>query len=527
MKNNKLTLKALKEELENLKKSKTSMKVTPSSIKRTTDTNSNSNNSEVAGHDIKGYYINRIYMKGSMFWLYIITGVLSYAHKLPYIRKLISLLALWYGRTTWWKILIKIRRIFIMINAMIGLMIVIKTTGFSTDNIFAGISAMGYTYLELLFNFTKRLFNWFVELFDHKIVPNVPGTPSSPTNHIRWPVNTPSSTEGQRLLSEKWLNEIRNKVSLQDFLQNPFNVNISTPSPWYKEWSTYFWIIGIVSVAFIGYKFIIDPLFIENLPSYPSGPKGKGIDIPSPDTPTQTNFIPQPPKNMFSLLSWAAWKAGSSTLTGIKMLNPLYWIPLSTDTTAAIERFMDNQISENYDNRFYPFTEVNPFDPWYTKLRIHLLGETNFELTSRNLFKKDILVKLIPSESPRIITSLPTTPTIGHIGLGLGVNSGDAIDASTSYFRTLTKISSAPSTSKLTPINLPVESLEGGMNSWNLHTKLNNIVSTVESVTENTASNSSVPHQNVVTDNLTTPKAKVLELTPTKNKYSVLEEELI
>jgi hypothetical protein len=119
MKNNKLTLKALKEELENLKKSKTSahqgVKVTPSSNKRTIDTN-NSNNSvpeAVAGHDIKGSYINRIYMKGSMFWLYIITGVLSYTHKLPYIRKLISLLALWYGKTTIWKILVKIRRVYI------------------------------------------------------------------------------------------------------------------------------------------------------------------------------------------------------------------------------------------------------------------------------------------------------------------------------------------------------------------------------------------------------------------------------
>jgi hypothetical protein len=33
---------------------------------------------------------------------------------------------------------------------------------------------MGYTYIEMFTNMTKRMFNWFVELFDHKIVPNVP-----------------------------------------------------------------------------------------------------------------------------------------------------------------------------------------------------------------------------------------------------------------------------------------------------------------------------------------------------------------
>jgi hypothetical protein len=51
---------------------------------------------------------------------------------------------------------------------------VFKSVGFSMDNILAGFSGMGHQYLEIFTNFTKRLFNWFVELFDHKVVPNVP-----------------------------------------------------------------------------------------------------------------------------------------------------------------------------------------------------------------------------------------------------------------------------------------------------------------------------------------------------------------
>ena len=57
---------------------------------------------------------------------------------------------------------------------------VYKTVGFSFDNIAAGFAVMGHTYLEILVNFTKRLFNWFVELFDHKIVPNVPDNNPKP-----------------------------------------------------------------------------------------------------------------------------------------------------------------------------------------------------------------------------------------------------------------------------------------------------------------------------------------------------------
>jgi hypothetical protein len=524
MKNNKLTLKALKEELENLKKSKSSVKVTPSSTKRVLT--ENSNNSEVAGHDIKGSYINRIYMKSSMFWLYIITGVLSYAHKLPYIRKLISLLAFWYGRTTIWKILVKIRRIFIIINAMIGVMLVFKTTGFSSDNILAGFAGMGYTYIELITNFTKRLFNWFIELFDYKIVPNIPNTPSSPTNPNWWPINTPI-TDNRYPLGDKWLSEIRNnpKSLGKDLFQNPFNINISTPSPWYKEWSTYLWVIGIVSVAFIGYKFIIDPLFIESLPK-PSDYKGKGPEIASPDTPTQSNFKSSP-KKIFSLLTSGVWKAGSSTLNGIKMLNPLYWLPSATNLGVSHDFFMDQQSSVNFDNRFYPFTENNPFNPWYTKLRLSILGETNFEQSVRNHVKRDILNGIVSplSESPRITHSMPASPSVANIGLGFGVNTGDAFEASTSYFKTVTKIASLPGTPKLTPINILPESIEGGINTWKSHSLLNtDPLNVVQNVPNIGAEPSSTPE--ISTSKTVTPKPKSLYLTP-ENKYSVLSEETI
>lgn len=177
-----------------------------------------------------------------MFYLWLITGILGYAHKIPYIGRIVSLLGLWYGRTTWWKILIKIRKVFIVINAIIGVYVVFKSVGFSTDNLFAGFVGLGHTYFEILFNFTKRLFTWFFDLFDMKIVPNVPGdTPSfkKPNNSGLWFPKGIDSSWNQRLP------KLDNIPS--DWFKPGFNFNIGTfeSTPWYKDWSTIYWIGGI------------------------------------------------------------------------------------------------------------------------------------------------------------------------------------------------------------------------------------------------------------------------------------------
>jgi hypothetical protein len=514
----------LKEELELIKASKKSL----SNSKTTKE--ENSHNAEVAGHDNIGSYINRIYMKSSMFWLYIITGVLSYAHKLPYIREVIGLLSLWYGKTTIWKILIKVRRIFIVFNALIGVMLVFKTTGFSSDNILAGFTGMGYTYIEILTNFTKRLFHWFVELFDHKVVPNVPGDTGGYFSNTK-----PSLPKNKPLIISSGINvpDISDKFfSLRELYKD------ATPgshTAWYKEWSTYLWIIGIVSVAFIGYKFIIDPLFVESLPSYPSGPKGKGVEIPSPDTPTPSNFTNTPfHSKIFSSISWL----GGSTFKGLKMLNPLYWLPNSSDIATASEAFMNHQVSQNYDNRYYPFTEVHPYNPWYTKLRLYLLGETSYEYSNRMHFKREVLNGIMPpiSESSRITSSIPSSPSVGNLGLTFGVNSGDAIEASSSFFKTATKFNSLPNTPKLAPLNIPVETLEGGTSSWKYHTQLNNIVDRVLT-TPNISESTNIPPKELESATIADKKFDDLpyhdaaeSLTPNvsnlplNNKYELLTE---
>jgi len=159
-----------------------------------------------------------------MFLLYIISGILAYAHKIPFLGKFISILSFWYGKTTIWKILVKVRKIFIICNAIIGVLMVYKTVGFSSDNILAGFAGMGHTYLEMLTNLTKRMFNWFVDLFDHKIVPNVPSNNPKP---YFW---SPRGIDMAFYQKVPKLESIPN-----EWVTNPFNINTS-PSlspPWY------------------------------------------------------------------------------------------------------------------------------------------------------------------------------------------------------------------------------------------------------------------------------------------------------
>jgi hypothetical protein len=223
----------LKEELEQLKTSK-SIKAPLPQVE--------THKASVA-HDIKNSYIQNLHMRSSMFYLWVISGILGYAHKIPFIGKLITLLSIWYGRTTIWKILIKVRKVFIAFNAAIGVYMVYKTVGFSTDNLFAAFAGMGHTYLEIFINSTKRLFHWFFELFDHKIVPNVPNTPptSPPT---WWPTQTPKTNQ--------WIENYLNKPVNTDWFKSPFSININTSTPWYKDFSSWMWIAGILILVRLG-----------------------------------------------------------------------------------------------------------------------------------------------------------------------------------------------------------------------------------------------------------------------------------
>lgn len=117
--------------------------------------------------------------KSSVPSMFLLSTLLSYGHKLPLIGTIFTKLSLWYGKTTIWQILVKIRKLIIITNALIGVYAVLSISGFSYDNILAGFMGLGATYFEILSSLLNRLYNFFFNIFDNKIIPNVPSNSGS------------------------------------------------------------------------------------------------------------------------------------------------------------------------------------------------------------------------------------------------------------------------------------------------------------------------------------------------------------
>jgi len=455
IKQNMLSLKSLQQELEALK----SAQAKPIN---------NHPHTDVAGHDIKGSYINRIYMKSSLGMLWLVSAILSYAHKIPFIGRIVTLLGLWYGRTTWWRLLVYSRKIFVVFNAIIGVFVVFKSVGFSTDNIFAGFTALGGQYLEILYSLSKRLFNWFFDLFDHKIVPN---TPSNPTDFNKWnPLNRIGWNT--KPMHNSGFDSLRELYKTQDFYNSPINLNVSPSSWWDSSWLWYL-VLGVsgVAVLYFGYKFCFDPNFIENLfgESRPRGafpnsdPSNRDIpDIELTEATSSSASIASAVTNAFRRIT--------SSIT-----HPFHSFFISESTNRRAYRdFIESQFNNVTQNRnYYPFTTYNPYAPWYTNLRIRLFGETGFESMQRfkdHEFADRVYNSLaVGKDGTKVLGA--TTPIAASMGIGTPnpvIHSSLAWDHVQSAIHTSTSIKQAPST----PIHMPINAdMLPDIEDWKNHHK--------------------------------------------------------
>lgn len=395
------------------------------------------------GHDIKNSYINNLYMKSGAFMLYLITGILGYAHKIPFVRKILFGLSLWYGKSTWYQIIIRIlriaRKILVYLNAAIGVYVVFKAVGFSSDNLAIGIAMMGGEYYMILTNFVKRLFNWFVELFDYKLIPNVPDSPPSKPNLPKWSIPTNFTWTPRPI--EEYAFSLRNLY--KDALP-------SDSLPWYRDWnwSTLFWICGGICTAgviYVGYQSWHEPMYLFNLITGLPSIKHTGATPPA----NVDEITIGPPTSSSSFGSSLDQKVGSTLLDKgksvskgfvsvykytIDKLNPFNWVASVSETREQFKVFMDvqNDIARS-ERSLYPFTDNNPFDSWFKRLRIHYFGESTTELIER-LSLKDVaegayneirvgrggtetISQASTSRLGETIFSVPNTPTPGSPAL--------------------------------------------------------------------------------------------------------------
>jgi hypothetical protein len=366
MKNqNRLTLKQLKADLDDLKKSK--------SVKLQEVNN--------IPESKKSRIIN-LFKQSSMLHLWLITAILGYARKLPFLSKIINLLSLWYGKSSWWKILGNIRKGFIIFNAIIGVLIMFQAVGFSFDNIIMGFMAMGHAYFEILGKLTNKLFGWFLNLFDQKIVPNVPNTKPSGGVSVKSPIDyILSPVEEYKPLN----NPIKQEpyFSLRELYMKPSpNINIT---PWYFDTTNLLYLIGIgcsVGLFYVGYKIYSDPSWIYYYLASPTV---------TPGSPNPTN-IPLPPESPPITITDNTTKSILSVGAAIlkpfsyikNKLNPFNYILSSSEVNNQYQTFMEYQNNPVTANKnYYPFTEINPYLPWYKKLKVAILGEGTFDALQR------------------------------------------------------------------------------------------------------------------------------------------------
>ena len=65
----------------------------------------------------------------------------------------------------------------------------------------------------------------------------------------------------------------------------------------------------------------------------------------------------------------------------------------SLGNAEAKEAFLTAQQSTNNNSRYWPYTEINPYDSYFNKWRIYLLGETSYEQELRERVAKSYLDK--------------------------------------------------------------------------------------------------------------------------------------
>jgi hypothetical protein len=300
--------------------------------------------------------IREFLYQNSMIHLWIITAILGYARKRPFLGKLVSLFSLWYGKTSWWKMFGKLRKLFVIFNALIGVLLVFNTVGFSFDNIMIGFMGLGHKYFEILGSLTNKLFTWFLNLFDKKIVPNVPNTkPGGGTKSIIDYITSP--IEKGPIPKDVW-NPIDTdnlpKISLRDiYMKGSPSIDIT---PWYKDTTTWLYLIGIgcsVGLVYIGYKLCFDPLFLDSFSFL------KRDTVPTVNVdPASSNGGNSPDIELNDNVRNGLGLAIIKPISYIKkMLNPFSYVSTSTEINNQYQMFMDIQNNPvTADRNYYPFT---------------------------------------------------------------------------------------------------------------------------------------------------------------------------
>lgn len=158
------------------------------------------------------------------------------------------------GKTSFLRVLVILRKIFIVTNALIGMWLMFKITGWSQGSFLSAFAAIGTTYMETFAYFLNRAFNWIYNLLDSNVVPDIPRGPN--------PSNLNSNLSPYNGWSVKPMTD-NGIMSTADTARSWYSQLINPPQitsdPWYYSWKTWGVILGSVvtiGAIYYGYGYI-------------------------------------------------------------------------------------------------------------------------------------------------------------------------------------------------------------------------------------------------------------------------------
>lgn len=272
IKKNMLSLKALQAELEQLKK--------------TNQLNSSSTqtvNTTPAGSK---QVVTKFYMHSHMGLLWVISFLIGWAHKIPMLSKIIAVLNIWYGKTTWWQIVTSLRKIIVVFNAIIGLMTMFKITGITTDDGIGGVYGLALAYFDLARAMVSKAALWGLRLFVR--TPPIFEPEPKPGAIARifkgkakdslGKTNTSGNTDPSGSLREEYA------YPLDRTIWPPRPETAAIVASWIPDWLFYGGIAVIgIGVAYLGYTLITNPYKIADFIS-PNKAPGTTPAGGTPDT---------------------------------------------------------------------------------------------------------------------------------------------------------------------------------------------------------------------------------------------------
>lgn len=384
MNNKKLTLKLLQQQLEELKiKTIANKKINnklPTAAQRAEVISKKGKNMPKASMSF-----NPLGILMSLSW---ISFILS---KFPFLTTLFTKILGIKKASILFTILIYLRKGFIVTNAIIGIWLMFKVTGWDQGSFLMSAAAIGHSYMEFFITFIYKAFNYLYNIFDNKIIPNI-GSGQNPY----------SVYNGWNIRPMKDNNYLSIAENAKSWYTSPIN---QVSDSWFDNWKTWIYVaFGLVTIV----AFISGAIYINNWlwqdPSLMDKGKLKDFQL-NVESPGGTIY-PSSKSVLGKIGDVLIFNRLNNISEGASYIKEKIIPSMDTDQFNRIQ--YEGKWGEKIKT-YYPFTNYDPSAPWYERIRMKLFPEAKDALNIRLELKRNIL-GTIPEFKPNFVQGSSSVP---------------------------------------------------------------------------------------------------------------------